>query len=272
MSEEQRYRILEDVVYYGNGEPFWKLDLALPLDSHNEARPAVLIVHGGGFEAFTKREEFECHMLRFLASHGYVAASVEYRLSAIAPFPSQFIDLRRALQFLRGHAEEYRIDPECIGAVGHSAGAIIVSLLGLIPNHEWMDVKTPYSQCSGTVQAVVSLSGLYVFEAPAANLDPEQLAWLGALFPGRIETLKTRMQDASPQAYIGKHEASFLLVHGDQDEICPLSQSETFLACLQQNGYRDVALKVYPKVNHDTFMLPDLPAVILDFFDQRLKK
>jgi acetyl esterase/lipase len=271
MTAEQEYQILEDVIYYGNGEPFWKLDLVLPIDSHHEMRPAVLLVHGGGFESCTKREDFESHMLRFLASHGYVTASVEYRLSTIAPFPSQFVDVRRALQFLRGHAEEYRIDPERIGAVGHSAGANLVSLLGLVPNNEWMDVKTPYSQYSGTVQVVVGLSGLYVFETWTDNPDPELLAWLGGLFPGRIETCKDRMQDASPATYIGKHEASFLLVHGDQDDVCPLAQSEIFLTRLQQAGYQDVALKVYQNVNHDTFMLPDLPAAILDYLDQRFK-
>ena len=271
MSAGQKYQILEDVSYYGNGEPFWKLDLALPVDTHPELLPAVLLVHGGGFESCTKREAFESHMLRYLASHGYVTASVEYRLSPLAPFPSQFVDVRRALQFLRGHAAEYRLDPERIGAIGHSAGANLVSLLGLIPNHEWLDVKTPYSQFSGTVQVVVGLSGLYIFEPWTAPPDPEMLAWLGGLFPGRLATCQDRMQDASPATYIGKHEASFLLVHGDQDEVCPLAQSETFLGRLQQQGYSDVTLKIYEKVQHDTFMLPDLPAVILDYLDQRLK-
>jgi len=271
MRAEQEYQILEDVIYYGNGEPFWKLDLALPTDSHHELRPAVLLVHGGGLNSRTKREDFESQLLRFLASHGYVTASVEYRLSTIAPFPSQFNDVRRALQFLRGHAEEYRLDPERIGAVGHSAGAVLVSLLGLIPNSELIDVETPYSHYSGTVQVVVSLSGLYIFEPWADNPDPELLASLGSIFPGRIDTLQDRVQDAFPATYIGKHKANFLLVHGDQDDENPLAQAETFFTRLQDDGYQDVALKVYQGVNHDTFMLPDLPAVILDYLDQHLK-
>lgn len=272
MSEEERYRILEDVPYYGKEEPFWKLDLALPANAHNGKHPAVLIVHGGGFEMCTKREEFESRMLRFLAGHGYAAASVEYRLSTVAPFPSPFVDVRRALQFVKGHAEEYGIDSERIGAVGHSAGATLAALLGLIPNSEWLDVQTPYSQYSGTVQAVVCLSGLFAFDAWMDNPDPEMLSRIGALIPGRMETRAIRMQDASPMTYIGKHEAGFLLVHGDQDGTCPLPQAEAFLARLRQNNYRDAALKVYPGVNHDTFKLPGLPDVILEFFDQRLKK
>ena len=271
MTAAPTYQILEDVSYYGNGEPFWKLDLALPIDAHHELRPAVLLVHGGGFDSCTKREAFESHMLRLLASQGYVAASVEYRLSPLAPFPSQFVDVRRAVQFLRGHAAEYRLDPERIGAVGHSAGANLVSLLGLIPNDEWLDIKTPYSQYAGTVQVVVGLSGLYVFEPWTAPPDPEMLAWLGSLFPGRLATCPDRLQDASPATYIGKHQASFLLVHGDQDEVCPISQSETFLTRLRQQGYQDAELKVYRNVKHDTVALPDLPTVILDYLEQRLK-
>ena len=34
MTAAPKYQILEDVSYYGNGEPFWKLDLALPIDAH----------------------------------------------------------------------------------------------------------------------------------------------------------------------------------------------------------------------------------------------
>ena len=196
---------------------------------------------------------------------------MEYRLSTIAPFPSQFADVRRALQFLRGHAAEYRIDPERMGAVGHSAGACLVSLLGLIPNEEWMDVKTPYSQYSGTVQAVVSLSGLYAFDGVIDDIDAEG-SRMGELFPGRMGTSMIRLQDASPLTYVGKHEAGFLIVHGDQDDLCPISQAETFFARLKAENYRDVALKVYPGVNHDTFLLPDLPGVIVEFFDQQLKK
>jgi hypothetical protein len=39
MSEEQRYRILEDIQYFGNSEPFWRLDLALPLDGRLKKEP-----------------------------------------------------------------------------------------------------------------------------------------------------------------------------------------------------------------------------------------
>lgn len=272
MNEEQRYQILEDVVYFGEGEPFWKLDLALPVNSGDQLRPAILLVHGGGIRGMYETGSVQSHLLRFLAGHGYVAASVEYRLSPIAPFPSQFVDVRRALQFLRGHAVEYRIDPERMGAVGHSAGACLVSMLGLIPNDEWLDVKTPYSQYSGTVQAVVSLSGLYSFEALVDDNDPEHLSRMGALIPGRMGTSMIRFQDASPMTYVGKHEASFLLVHGDKDDICPIAQSETFFARLKEENYEDVVLKVFPGVNHDTFLLPDLPGVIVEFFDERLKK
>ncbi len=80
MGEEKGYRILEDIAYYGNGEPFWKLDLALPADTHNGKRPAVLIVHGGGFEMCTKREAFESKLLRFLAGHGYADPIRDTRL------------------------------------------------------------------------------------------------------------------------------------------------------------------------------------------------
>src|SRR5215470_12844191 len=61
------------------------LDVVRPREAANPL-PAIVCIHGGGFRA-GNREHYLPLCLR-LAQHGYVAATVSYRLSPLYQFPS----------------------------------------------------------------------------------------------------------------------------------------------------------------------------------------
>jgi hypothetical protein len=44
-----------------------------------QRRPAIVVIHGGGFIAGTRTNEFAVEEAQFYASHGYVAMSIDYR-------------------------------------------------------------------------------------------------------------------------------------------------------------------------------------------------
>jgi acetyl esterase/lipase len=44
-----------------------------------ERRPAIVVIHGGGFIAGTRTNIFAVEEAQFYASHGYVAMSIDYR-------------------------------------------------------------------------------------------------------------------------------------------------------------------------------------------------
>jgi len=69
----------------------------------------------------------------FLARSGFVAFSVDYRLlhGNENRWPAQLDDVQRAVRWIRANADKYGVNPEKIGAFGHSAGAQLASLLGL---------------------------------------------------------------------------------------------------------------------------------------------
>src|SRR5271170_6905074 len=77
-------------------------------------RPLVIYVHGGGWSGGHSRQAgaFENwpEVLASIAARGYVVASLNYRLSGEAAFPAAAQDLKVAILWLRGHAEEYGID------------------------------------------------------------------------------------------------------------------------------------------------------------------
>src|SRR5205823_7742189 len=108
-------------VQYGvaDGKPLL-LDAYVPQAAGGERRPAVLLIHGGGFRVGDKRS-FEPEA-RKLAAKGWVAFSVNYRLDEPVVFPAEVDDAQTAVRWVRAHAGEYQVDPKRIGALGESAG------------------------------------------------------------------------------------------------------------------------------------------------------
>src|SRR5215204_6057650 len=81
--------------------------------------PLVVYIHGGGFRAGSK----EGYNSSALLAKGISVMAINYRLSPEVAFPAHYMDCARAIQYARGHAKEWNIDPKRIGATGGSAGA-----------------------------------------------------------------------------------------------------------------------------------------------------
>lgn len=115
-----------------------RLDLYDPTDVVG-TRPALVIVHGGGFDRGDKADPVYVGMAQAFAAQGLVVAVVDYRLRAdtyptypVASLDAQH-DVQAAIRWLRSHAGELRIDPARIAVTGHSAGAITALRVGTHP-------------------------------------------------------------------------------------------------------------------------------------------
>lgn len=93
-----------------------------------ERRPAVVVCPGGAY-MFTSDREAEPIALRF-AAHGYHAFVLRYTVKQ--PFPAPMLDLARALQWVRAHAGECRVDAGRIAVCGFSAGGHLAASLGTL--------------------------------------------------------------------------------------------------------------------------------------------
>ena len=97
--------------------PYWfpfynykdlKMDILAPSGISGQGkRPLFVWICGGGFA--TMERSAYIPWLTYFAKRGYIAASVEYRLSNSAHFPAQIEDVKKAIRFLRAHADEYGI-------------------------------------------------------------------------------------------------------------------------------------------------------------------
>lgn len=140
------------------------LDVYEPAGDVAAARPAVVVVHGGGFTGGSKSGWRPVAVAEAFAKRGYVTVSIDYR---VAPGPStvqqnlQVVmedashDLKAAVRWLRSQAGALRVDPDRIASAGQSAGAI-TSLTGAYSEGEGASGTPGFSS---EVQCVISISG-----------------------------------------------------------------------------------------------------------------
>ena len=141
-------------VVYGQGRvangASWKdleLDLYEPIGNPDQKKPAIVLIHGGGFTGGS-RGGMQAYG-NYFASRGYVAASVSYRLLGENPVAdpgyafwpqspglapavhAAAVDAARAVRWLRANADQYGIDPNFVLAGGISAGGITAGNLAI---------------------------------------------------------------------------------------------------------------------------------------------
>ncbi len=223
---------VENDVQYGaqSGEKLL-LDLYQPADHAAKPRPAIVLIHGGGWTSFDKSTMQR--MGTFLARSGFVAVSADYRLlhGNEDRWPAQLDDVQRAVRWLRANASKYNLDADHIGAFGHSAGAQLAALLGMEDTRDNSDPAL--SKYSSRVQAVVDVSGPTDF---LANHDADGDAMLSNLFGGDFKKIPDVWRDASPVSHVDKSTAPFLIVHGTHDDDVPIGQAQELYDKLQHSG------------------------------------
>lgn len=159
-----------------------ELDLHLDLVNPPNAtearpRPLMIIVHGGAFSGGAK--EYRLDLAQSYARHGYIAATVDYRLTPLAfqdMQPANRImavvhaveDLMNAVRFLKTKADTFHIDADRIAIIGLSAGGI-AAMVNAVAYDAFMGAKNAFPGVSSRVAAVVS-SGASLFVDP--RIDP----------------------------------------------------------------------------------------------------
>jgi acetyl esterase/lipase len=202
--------------------------------------PAVVAVHGGGWQN-GNRTTYQ-YWGPFLARHGIALFTIDYRLGKPGAYPAAVYDARAAIQFVRGKAAGFNLDPDRIGLIGDSAGGHLVALLGLAADQFTAAYRDdPMAATAANVKAVVGFYGVYDMLAQwTHDLVARPRDNIAEKFLGAAPTVNRRIYfESSPISYatVDRKEARFLLIHGTNDDIVdPPSQSGAFLTALNQAG------------------------------------
>jgi alpha-L-fucosidase 2 len=194
-----RRGLWKDIVYGRPGGRDLMMDAFIP--QGQGPFPAVIIAHGGGWEAGDK-VTYISPVLKTLAHAGFAWFSIDYRLTPYVRNPEQLEDLRSAIRCVREHAARFHVDPKRIAILGESASGQMVAQVASEP-------------CAGCeVQAVVSFYGVYDFTGWAK--DPDSRPTLDRIFGSWNTDTQHRY---SPLFQVRAGLPPILLIQGTKDDL-----------------------------------------------------
>ncbi len=255
-SQKQQYKQTDNVVYGMVSGTALLMDVYQPSSANDKA---ILYIPGSGFgigyedhyNQFSLKDDvildsaYTGKWVHALVEKGYTVFVINHRFTPRFQFADIFNDCKQAVRYIRSHAKQYNVDPVNIGAMGHSSGGNLSSLLGTADeNHT--TAKGKEDSISFRVQAVVALAT--PFDLSDYNrlqdtaiifdlIEPMQKTYLGSL-PAQQngQPLLTGIYaDASPLALVSKEDAPTLIYYSDNDPLIPTRQSQNMYKILQKN-------------------------------------
>ena len=197
----------------GSDPALTSLDVYTTTDA--EARPVLVMIHGGGWAAGDKAS---ASMVEPKVSHfvgaGFVYFSVNYRLSTSSSVqhPAHVQDIASALAFVHEHAAEYGGDPDQLFVMGHSSGAHLAALVSLDGRRLAAEGLAP-----------ADLKGTICLDTKAYDL-PRLIDELGVsprsrqMYESAFGRDRDAWRDASPTRHVaeGAETPPFLILHSGE--------------------------------------------------------
>ena len=206
--------VIADIVYHQVGDSQLLLDAYIQKTGDN--RPAVIVVHGGGWTSGSRISRVG-QLLEVLTRGGFNWFSIDYRLAPRHKYPLALDDLRVAVEFVRCRADEFRIDKDRIALVGEDAGAHLAAMLA--------------SEKPPGVQALVALGGIYDLR----SLDRFKGNGFATLFgDDRLDEREAVLIGASPIVKV--------LIKIGAKRVANVRTIPVVLLCLQREWRRNLCL------------------------------
>ena len=225
-----------------------KIQVAKPVaDSEplsNGLYPGVLYIHGGSWESGSKQGMYDD--MRAAIAKGYVAASLNYRLSIASDFneygvwPAPLEDVKCAIRWMRANATDtekgWKLDPDRIAVVGLSAGGHLALLAGEtsgllvdgVPAFETSDCNFEGADGeTSEVAAVATMSGIgdlnQLWERSETNARNGFLISKVEQMMGGVdlsgEGPHEAVQELNPINYVSDKGPAVMMVHPENDSV-----------------------------------------------------
>ncbi len=241
-------------------------DLRLDVYRHrdhgdDERRPVLLYVHGGAWVLGDKDTQGIPLMLE-MASRGWVGVNADYRLSPWVSFPGHLIDVKRAIAWVRDHADELGADPSFVAVAGGSAGGHLAALTALTAGRE--DLQPGFEETDTSVQAAVPFYGVYDF-TNRHDTEPEGIVdrFLEPhVMQASPEEAPERYALASPLDQVGPHAPPMMVIHGERDTLASPEGARRFVEAQARAGTRPVQVWL-PGAQHAFDVFPSVRTAIV---------
>jgi acetyl esterase/lipase len=202
-------------------------DLWVAKRENGQPTPLAIFMHPGAFTVGDKSKIPPVALRQLLAAHISVA-SINYRLLQSGPFPAPMHDGARAIQFLRYHADEYKIRKDRVGCFGTSAGGCMSMWLGLHDDLADLQNPDPVSREStrltcaapGAGQSSVDMTTIgRWFQCEKLQEHPSLRAFYGIKSLDELEKpeIVTLVKEASPISHLTPDDPPFFASYSQAD-------------------------------------------------------
>lgn len=232
--------MLHEKIYLREGDDSITLTTYVA-DHRYEARPAMLVLPGGGY-CYCSDREAEPIAMAFLA-RGYNCFVLDYSVEEKAKFPRPLVDAALAMRCIRRNAERFNIDPSRVFAVGFSAGGHLCALLGSLWDADVLykeipDLERGEARPTGTILAYPVISAhVRTHQVTFRRISGVTQPTLDDLLPYSIDDL------------ISEKSAPIFVFHTATDDCVPVENSIALMMALAKKNI-PFAARIYPKGQH----------------------
>ncbi|MDO5517695.1 MAG: alpha/beta hydrolase [Clostridium sp.] len=214
--------------------------------------PAIILCPGG---AYSHKAEHEGEPIaRYLNSIGINVFIVNYRVSPYK-YPYPFMDLQRAIRFVRYNCEKFNVDRDKIGVMGFSAGGHLAAASCV-----YFDFGRSESEAEDEIDKVscrpdinilcypvITLVGEYIHKRSGPNLLGEDAS--NELY--EYMSVQKHVKENTPSAFIWATAT---------DNSVPFQNSLMYAEALKEKGV-DFELHIFPRGRHGLGLLDEEPYV-----------
>lgn len=221
-------KVHADVVYGHKMGMALTFDALVPAEQNGAA--VLFMVSGGWFSRWSdphriaSGEGRQFGAVGDLLDHGYAVFMVRHGSAPLFKVPEAVADVRRAVRYIRLNAGDYGVDADRMGVFGGSAGGHLSLMLGNASDEGNSESNDPIEQTGNRVAAVV---------AYFPPVDLQGIAGPNERFPA-LDFDPAKAADISPVLFVTEDDPPTLLIHGDRDELVPISNSERIKAAFDE--------------------------------------
>jgi acetyl esterase/lipase len=238
---------VSDIDYVGDGNVRHRLDVYTPRASGKTGLPVIVQIHGGGW-VIGRKDEQGLPLMTHLAARDWVCVAPNYPLSPKATWPEHLVALKRALAWVREHAEEFGGDPSFVAVTGGSAGGHLAAMLALTQNDP--RYQPGFADADTSVQACVPFYGAY----DLANVLDTRAGRNRADYYLNKMVFKSNdpavAEDATPLLHVHDDAPPFFVIHGTHDSLVPVAEARELVRRLREVSSSPVLYAELPGGQH----------------------
>lgn len=233
---QSQIEITPDVIYGHKDGMALTFDVLKPKTNANGA--AVIFMVSGGWVSTYSPPQLAVERFKALLDKGFTVIPVRHGSSPKYYIPEIVADVRQAVRFIRYNAKLWGVDANRLGVFGGSAGGHLSLVLGTASDNGDPNAKEGFMKESDRVASVVAYFPPVDLRPIARGVNPPPRA---DGKPDRFPALnfeKEKAADYSPIVYVSPDDPPTLLIHGDKDDLVPISNSKTIYEAFKQNNVK----------------------------------